>query len=668
MPRSLVVGNGNILVNIDNHLQVRDFYYPYVGQQNHVGGHFHRWGLWVDGRLLWSTDAGWKTGLSYKKDILVTESEMIHEDAKLQVVVEDFVHYEENIFVRHFRIKNLSSETRTVRLFAHHDFHLYQDEVGDTVCYIPKKNALVHYKRKRYMLIAGMTSDKEGMRQYTTGQKNWTHDEGSWRDAEDGELSLNPIAQGAVDSACRFDILCPPHKEKDVYLWIIAGKNFEDVFKKNDSLIVVTPSKMQEDTENFWRSWVNKQEIDFKDLDDDLVSLYKTGLLIVRAHSDNRGAITAANDSDNLHYNKDSYSYMWPRDGALVALALDKAGYHELTRRFFKFCRPLLTKQGFLLHKFNPDGSLGSSWHPWILDGKPSDPIQEDETALVLYSLWKHYEFTKDIEFVKPFYHDMVIPMGDFLASYRDSHTKLPKPSYDLWEEQHGIFTFTTSTVVAALHAAAKFAELFGDSKRKDFYYRASEEVREAMLKHLYSDEHGRFAKKALLRNGNIELDMTVDASLFSVFYFGILAPDDPRVVSTMNAIKEKLSVAGGIARYENDYYHRKNGFEGPGNPWIICTLWVADWYIQKATTHEQLKPAKEIFQWVRAAANEAGVLPEQLDPDDKRPLSVAPLTWSHSSYVASVLDYISKYDLLTEQAKSKNGSFYDVHKIDREP
>ena len=95
---------------------------------------------------------------------------------------------------------------------------------------------------------------------------------------------------------------------------------------------------------------------------------------------------------------------MWPRDGALVAHALDLAGYQEPPRRFFEFCADVLTPEGYLLHKYKPDGSLGSSWHPWIGpngDGgaqTPQLPIQEDETALAIWALWKHFQRYRDIE------------------------------------------------------------------------------------------------------------------------------------------------------------------------------------------------------------------------------------------------------------------------------
>ena len=50
-----------------------------------------------------------------------------------------------------------------------------------------------------------------------------------------------------------------------------------------------------------------------------------------------------------------------------------------------------------------------------------------------------------------------------------------------------------------------------------------------------------------------------------------------------------------------------------PGNPWFICTLWLADYYIARAKTVAELKAALPIFEWTAAHALESGVLAEQV-------------------------------------------------------
>ena len=77
----LLLGNGNILVYLDRFSQITDFYFPFVGQENHLGDYAkeikkgsetrkHRIGVWCDGKLSWM-EKNWKSEINYKKDSLV---------------------------------------------------------------------------------------------------------------------------------------------------------------------------------------------------------------------------------------------------------------------------------------------------------------------------------------------------------------------------------------------------------------------------------------------------------------------------------------------------------------------------------------------------------------------------------------------------------------------
>src|SRR5215468_12514862 len=52
MPRDLPLANGRMLVNFDFEYNVRDVYWPHVGERNQTLGHVNHFGVWVDGAFV----------------------------------------------------------------------------------------------------------------------------------------------------------------------------------------------------------------------------------------------------------------------------------------------------------------------------------------------------------------------------------------------------------------------------------------------------------------------------------------------------------------------------------------------------------------------------------------------------------------------------------------
>ncbi len=645
MPRDLPLGNGDFLVTFDATYTLRDVYYPNVGQENHTLGEACRFGIWVDGAFSWISDAGWERRIGYEYETLVGDTDLRNATLGVRMHCRDAVDFDRNIYFKEVTVEDELGRDRDVRLFQHFDAHLYGNGVGDSAYYDPRSQAIVHYKGRRHLLLSGSTGGQAfGLTSFAIGQKDAPGREGTWRDAEDGELSRNPVAQGAIDTVGMLGATVGAKGSRTFVFWLAAGRTYDEVRELDKLVRERTPASFLARTKDYWRLWANKDGTVAQHVSEELLRLYKRSTLVIRTQVDNRGAIIAGNDSDVLRFNRDTYSYLWPRDGALVADALDLAGYGEVTRRFFSLCGDLITREGYLLHKYNPDGSLGSSWHAWATpDGRLELPIQEDETGLPLWALWQHYEHDRDIEFVRPLYRRLVRAGADFMATYRETRTKLPAPSFDLWEERRGIHAFTTAAVVAGLTAARNFAVAFGQHEYAKRYAVAAQEMREAALTHLWDEERGRFVRTvAVLPDGLIVKDATVDISLAGIFLFGLLPADDPRVVKTMRAIEERLTVRtpiGGIARYENDHYFQvsQDIKTVPGNPWFISTLWLAEWYVAIARSVDDLERPRALLDWCRSKALASGVLAEQVHPYTGEPLSVSPLTWSHAAFVSAV-------------------------------
>ncbi len=418
MPRDIPVGNGQMLVGFDEHYRLRDLYFPHVGQENHTGGGRCRFGVWASlpqdkqtrgehrrERVYWSDD-GWDIHRAYQRETLATDVTLHHDKLALELRCSEVVDFHRPVLVRRIELINHADKPREVRLLHHQNFCMYGSNVGDTVYYDPLLRCLIHYRQQRYIMSCFYVEGEQQIDEYATGTAGFNGAEGTWRDAEDGHLGNNPISQGAVDSTMLLRVQLAAKSSRHVYLVIGCGKQYDDIQELHRFLHRESPQGAIDRTISYWRLWLaatlpdldspGNSDTDNGDngdngdnelhLPEKVVDLFKRSLLLVRSQIDNSGAIIAANDSDVMQYSRDTYSYLWPRDGAFVAEALDAAGFPDVARSFFSLCSRLLTDQGYFLHKYNPDGSPASSWHPWVAeDGKPQLPIQEDETALVLW-------------------------------------------------------------------------------------------------------------------------------------------------------------------------------------------------------------------------------------------------------------------------------------------
>lgn len=657
MPRDIPVSNRKLLLCFDQDYCVRDLYFPHVGQENHVGGGYMRFGVWVENRFSW-VGQGWKKDLLYQGNTLTTEVNLYHPELELLLICHDAVDFHEDIFVREITVENMANRSREIRLFFSHDFEISGNSVGDTATFDPATNGIIHYKGARYFLANGSTAGNLVPDQFAVGQKNTRDREGTFRDAEDGELSGNTIAQGSVDSVLALHLHLDAMSQQKAYYWLAAGEKWDDVQRLDRLIKHKTPRALLNRTTDYWTLWVNKETPALELFPEKVATLYRKSLLIMNTQIDWEGGIVAANDSDVIQFNRDTYSYVWPRDGALVAHALDVAGYPVVAQRFYQFAARVIETEGYFLHKFNPDGTLASSWHPWAINGETQLPIQEDETALVLWALWNHFVTFRDIEFIKPLYRPIIKNAADFLCSYIDAETGLPNASYDLWEERRGILSFTTGTVFGGLTAASLFCTVFGETERAERYQQVAASIRDAASQYLWREESNRFCRMIERdAQGALVYDDTLDASLWGLFAFGLYSPDDPKIVSTMEAMKEKLWInneVGGMARYEDDQYHRENG-NYPGNPWFICTLWYADYLTGLARNEEDLQEAIAILAWVADHALPSGVLAEQVHPETGTPVSVSPLTWSHATYVTSARKIIRSHARINKCSQCGN-------------
>ena len=650
MSKYACLGNGNLLIGFDKSGQIKDIYYHYPGLENHVHeDQVHKLGIWADGEVYWADGGDFEVKVEMNNQSMRSDVTWDSKKLGLKLIANDCVYNERNILIRHFEIENIFDYKREIKIFFNQQFNISQTHTGNTAYYDPSDNVIIHYKGRRVFLFNAFCGDL-GIGDYAVGLLGIEGKDGTYKDAEDGVLSKNGIEHGQVDSTFSISFDLSKKEKKSFDYFMCVGKSINTVKKLNAIVLERKPSDIAKTTFDYWKAWVHNLNFSFYSLSPEIIDLFKKSLYIIRTHTAKNGAIIASSDSDMLQFGRDTYAYMWPRDGAISALALARAGDFNASRRFFEFCRDTISPHGYFLHKYRPDKSLGSSWHAWIEHGEKRLPIQEDGTALVIYALWNYYQLSKDLEFVESIYNPVIKSAAEFMSSHIDEKTNLPKPSFDIWEMKYGVDTFTSSCVFGALDVASKFANLLGKEKSAKKYEKAATNIKTAINKVLWDEKMSYFVKHMQVVDGKEVFDKTIDASSFyGVYKFGVLPLGDERLVRAHDTLADKLflkSDAGGVARFEGDQYHHPGG-NVPGNPWIVTTLWNTQYKIDLVKSEQDLPDIVSDFTWVTKKALSSGILPEQVNAHNSDPLSAAPLIWSHAEYVISIVKYLEKLEEL---------------------
>jgi GH15 family glucan-1,4-alpha-glucosidase len=640
MGRPVVLSNGQLFVGLDESGLVHDFYYPYVGLDNLTTARNsqHKIGVWVDGSFAWVSNSTWEVSANFEAEALVSDITMRSKALAVTLHFTDFVDPEYNAFVRRITVTNDTDSERDVRLFMHQVFQISRAGRADTALFVPDDNYLLDYKGNCCLLIAGRFTGDGDFDQFAVGNYGIEGKAGTYLDAEDGELSGNAVEHGGVDTVLRFRKQTGGHASFDVDYWVVAADSQSDAQVVHTHLKYYSILDRLGKARDYWREWLAPASTKLATIAEaDRVEVQKS-LLVIKAHCDDRGSILASGDSSIFNFGRDYYCYCWPRDAAYALWPMIRFGLYDEARNFFTFARATLHRDGYMMHKYQPDRAIGSTWHP-LLHGRHKElAIQEDETAMVVFMIGEYYRASKDVTLVEDFYENLIAPCASFMANFVDEATGLPHASYDLWEQKFLTSTYTVCTVIAALDTAVELASVVKHSSDDmDLWKRAANRMREG-LQALYHPD-GYFRKGFLLQeDGNLAYDDTLDISnLYGPYMYANLPITDPRLQSTFEYVQKELtntSPVGGVIRYPDDnYFLAKSQYKG--NPWIVCTMWLAQYYAATG----QVDQAKGLMRWAQDRKLPSGILSEQFDPDTGYAISVAPLVWSHAEFCNTALD-----------------------------
>lgn len=604
-----IIGNSSLLITLDNKGEIHRLFWPEID----YGQNIRRlvWGVYLPGEsgcTVWQDDPSWKHAQQYESGTNILVTTAVSREMGLEVSVRDAVWTEGDVLVRQVTFRNTGRRPVTLGFIQYHAIRMEESPLHNTAFYDAADSCLVHYRRNRFIIIG---ADRP-VHQFTC-----TRFGEAWEDAQDGQLGGRPIEQGDTESALTWNLgILAPAQETTLNLFLAAGENLPGAKRLLRSAIDKGGEALISDIRLFWGQWLD-QAVKVEGLPADVESLYHRSLLALKLLTSRKtGAIIAAPEVDPEFVTCGGYGFCWGRDAAFITLAMDRAGYPDLARRFCQWAMKTQEPEGHWIHRYYADGSWAPSW----------GLIQVDETGSVLCGMAEHYRLTGDSEFLRTVW-ESVKRAADFLVGFRDPKTGLPLPSVDLWEEQTGEFTYSAAAVYGGLMGAAELADAHGDGGLAALWRATASDLRSRILETCWDEGRGAFIRGLGLAGP----DITLDSSLLGlVFPFEVIPVGDERMRSTANLIAARLAhpKVGGIGRYEGDTYRG-------GNPWIICTLWLGVYQLRNGDIHG----AKDALEWSMTHANALGLLPEQVDRERGGPAWVVPLAWSLAMFILLVLE-----------------------------
>lgn len=668
---SAIVGNGRMLGNLNQSGELTQLYWPHIDYPNliaRVAAGVHIWGR--EG-VTWLADQGWTHQQRYIGDgpIVETCSECV--GLGLMVVQTDFIPPGQDALVRRFRVHNTGMHSLSITFLYYIALHIEESARYNTILWEPEAGCLVTYRRDIWVAVGGSRSP----RGYRVGPRPYDHS--AWNDAQDGWLSGGMMEMNDVDGAMSWESgAIEPGNAWQLTIFTSCSKNRNGVLAALAAARGQGAGNLEKMTELAWSDWLKQTGAQhhtltppkfdtcqsFFEFAEDLVDrtgttqpsnftngiyeqLWMRSLVTLRLLTDETGAMIAAPEFDPDRRWCGGYGYCWGRDAAYMVYALDVAGCHDMTADFYRWTARVQEPEGVWYQRYWVTGEVAPSW----------GFIQIDETGSILWGLWQHIAMTQNRDLLQELWPTIERAAG-FLVQYRDAETGLVDVSWDLWEERYGLHTYSNAAVWGGLQGAAQLASMLGHEDQAQQWLASAAALKEAVLKHCWSPLHNRFLRCIKQRVPEwlkhdpehqhrvqelpppagcfypeymVAEDATVDASLLGlVTPFGMLPADDARVVATVAVIERDLtqSPAGGVVRYPGDHYRG-------GNPWIICTLWLAQYYNHLG----EKARAVQLLNWAVDHRTSLDLLPEQVDRNTGEPAWVVPLAWSHAMYMLTV-------------------------------
>ena len=537
---SVLLANGTLAVELDQFGRVSSLSFPHVGREVQNRHAVHRIGVWVDGEFSWIDDGSWQVTMRLPQGALVAHTVLKHERLGLVLECDDFVDSKVNVFGRNIHVVNLRTETRQVRLFLHQAFRLYDDgQAIDTAQYVEASRALLHYRGRRAFAVGLRTFAGRDFDRWTVGRFGDGLD-GSWCDAEDGELAGCPHEYGMTDSVLGCSLRLAALASDRCTYWLAAGTSIKETLGLHEKTRSVGLVRSLARTTDFWHKWLSPGFRAAQKLPLPHRKAFINSLLTLRTHADESGLVLTDDSAGSCHL----------RDAAFALWPLIRLGYGDEAAMFFEACQRIFETDGYFAPVYYTDGEPVATDTAWRQD-RP--PMRLADAAAVLFIFCQFATSRVGAERSRQLYQSVAAKVATFLTDNWDN----PAADDDV--------AFVWRLSRAALEQASELAQQHDDPANAVQWRTCADDISTRLA--------GRDAD-----------EVTMDA-VYAAYMFGVESEADQTNQLVSEATRTLAAVDGLFKRRADD----------PDSS-VVASLWLAQYYIETG----ELARAERIVDLIR--------------------------------------------------------------------
>jgi GH15 family glucan-1,4-alpha-glucosidase len=377
----------------------------------------------------------------------------------------------------------------------------------------------------------------------------------------------------------------------------------------------------------FWEGWrqgLNPVHGDWEDL-------VQTSLLALKAltYAPTGGIVAAPTTSlpEALGGTRNwDYRLCWVRDAALTIDGLVEAGCREEAEAWLWWLvRAAAGNPGQIQVMYGVAGErrLPELELEWLPGYEGSVPVRVGNAASLQFQLDVYGELMLAMDVARSHgiaasgaIWDLQRAVLDFVETHWDL------PDQGIWELRGPPQPLVYSRVMAwvAMDRAVKAVERDGLEGPVQRWREVRDLIHDQVCSQGFNEKVGAFTQAY----GSVELD----ASILMAPLVGFLPVDDPRMVSTIEAVQRHLMVDGFVIRYRNE--SGVDGLPGQEGAFLPCSLWLVSCLSLLGRAEE----GREVFERVTAVANDLGLFSEEYDTGYQRLVGNFPQAFTHVAFI----------------------------------